>query len=560
MSISVRASLSIRTLYADVTAQTKLTDLDYDYDALGNVLSQLENWPGSALRPIGWRVTTMTYDDSNRLETETVSQSATPESLPGAQLIRTVYSYDAANNRQTKTVLGGDEPGFWDYNYNSVNQLKTWAKFDHFGGVIQKSASLEYDLNGNRKSQALTAVGSTQTTIYQWDAQNRLMGVTLPDAPVWTYAYDYRTRRISATRSGGGQSGKVTSIVFAGGLSLAEWEQSGTTASPILNTPPTVEYTRGPDMGGGVGGLLYSLRSGAPKFNLSNGRGDIIAQSDAAGELTWTASYEAYGKRTTETGTNADKQRANSKDEDPTGLLNEGFRYRDIETGVWLSRDPAGFVDGPNLYAYVRQNPWTKFDPDGLESEPVNMLEFFAGGSETFKGDTSLEKGVRKAAAKPENAKRLVVGIHGTAKAVQDSNTKKMHGEKWLAKQIKEHPFFEQADSVLMLSCNTGNTNKESNPIAGRVAKRLEKEVEAPSDYGWIAEDGRYGSAPAKPKSKEQTLGQVELDYSKPSKMNIFDKQGKLNGGTPTEDGTKPQKTSLWQRVKSAFKKKSQES
>lgn len=38
-----------------------------------------------------------------------------------------------------------------------------------------------------------------------------------------------------------------------------------------------------------------------------------------------------------ETGTNADKQRANTKDEDPTGLLNEGFHYRDIETGVWLS-------------------------------------------------------------------------------------------------------------------------------------------------------------------------------------------------------------------------------
>ncbi len=42
------------------------------------------------------------------------------------------------------------------------------------------------------------------------------------------------------------------------------------------------------------------------------------------------------------------------------------MRYRDLETGVWLTRDPAGFVDGPNLYAYVRQNPWSKFDPDGL--------------------------------------------------------------------------------------------------------------------------------------------------------------------------------------------------
>jgi RHS repeat-associated protein len=137
-----------------------------------------------------------------------------------------------------------------------------------------------------------------------------------------------------------------------------------------------VHYQRGPDMGGGVGGLLYSLRDGAPKFNLSNGRGDIVAQSDSTGALTWTASYEAYGKRTRETGTNADKQRANSKDEDPTGLLNEGFRYRDIETGVWLSRDPAGFVDGPNLYAYVKQNPWTKFDPDGLaEKEPLSKTK-----------------------------------------------------------------------------------------------------------------------------------------------------------------------------------------
>ena len=145
--------------------------------------------------------------------------------------------------------------------------------------------------------------------------------------------------------------------------------------SPFTANSPTVEYTRGPDMGGGVGGLLYSSRSEGIlpssttlKCAQSNGRGDIVAQSDQNAVLTWTASYEAYGKRTREAGSNADKQRANSKDEDPTGLLNEGFRYRDLETGVWLSRDPAGFVDGPNLYAYVKQNPWTAWDPDGLES------------------------------------------------------------------------------------------------------------------------------------------------------------------------------------------------
>jgi RHS repeat-associated protein len=144
----------------------------------------------------------------------------------------------------------------------------------------------------------------------------------------------------------------------------------------------SVEYQRGPDLGGGIGGLLYSLRGNSPRFNLSNARGDIVAQSNLEGAVTWTASYEAFGQRPVETGVNADRQRANSKDEDPTRLLNEGFRYRDLETGVWLSRDPAGFVDGPNLYAYVTQNPWTKFDPQGL----CDMDEF-QKDSDQFFGD-----------------------------------------------------------------------------------------------------------------------------------------------------------------------------
>lgn len=47
-------------------------------------------------------------------------------------------------------------------------------------------------------------------------------------------------------------------------------------------------------------------------------------------------------------------------------LASSANAYRDLETGTFLTRDPAGFVDGPNVYSYVRQNPWTKFDPQGL--------------------------------------------------------------------------------------------------------------------------------------------------------------------------------------------------
>jgi len=210
---------------------------------------------------------------------------------------------------------------------------------------------------------------------YAWDHRNRLVSVSGVGAGSGAaYEYDYRMRRV--TRQ---EAGVATAVSYVGGVSAVERQ----------GAQVTVEQVRGPDLGGGVGGLLYSVRAGQARFSLANGRGDVVAQADQSGTVTWTGSYEGFGTRTEETGTNLDRQRANwlpkpvriaasglcgdaaiaakrSKEEDPTGLLNEGFRYRDLETGTWLSRDPAGFVDGPNLYAYVRCNPWSKFDPDGL--------------------------------------------------------------------------------------------------------------------------------------------------------------------------------------------------
>ena len=146
---------------------------------------------------------------------------------------------------------------------------------------------------------------------------------------------------------------KAAGFVDAGPLGL--WFPGGSAWA----VPPaaTVQHVRGPDLGGGTKGLLYSLRNGLPTFNRYNGRGDVVAQSDIDGTTTWAASYQADGRRTAEAGTNVERHRACTKEEDPTGLLNEGFRYRDMETGTFISRDPLGLVDGPNVYCYVRQNP-----------------------------------------------------------------------------------------------------------------------------------------------------------------------------------------------------------
>jgi RHS repeat-associated protein len=222
-------------------------------------------------------------------------------------------------------------------------------------------------LKGNRTTRSKAG---GETTTYSYDNENRLksVGGQYQGQPInLSYLYDYRNRRILRD-----ESVDSASVVFSGGTSVQEWTASTSNCtschSPILQT----EYIRGSDMGGGVGGLLYSLRPSQPiGFTHYNHRGDVVAKTDGAGTLTWQAAYEAFGTRRSEFGTTPDRQKANTKEEDPSGLINEGHRYRDLETGVFLTKDPASFVDGPNLYAYVRQNPWSKFDPEGLETSTL---------------------------------------------------------------------------------------------------------------------------------------------------------------------------------------------
>ena len=104
------------------------------------------------------------------------------------------------------------------------------------------------------------------------------------------------------------------------------------------------------------------------RFYMYNGRGDVVGQTDSSGTPTYQAAYLAFGQHPTESGFTLDRQKASTKEQDPTGLLNEGFRYRDPDTGTFLTRDPLGFKAGPNMYTYVRQNPWTRFDPEGLQT------------------------------------------------------------------------------------------------------------------------------------------------------------------------------------------------
>ncbi len=54
-------------------------------------------------------------------------------------------------------------------------------------------------------------------------------------------------------------------------------------------------------------------------------------------------------------------------------IRGEGMRFRDLETGTFLTRDPIGYGGGPNVYCYVHCNPINAFDPLGLTVDWVSM-------------------------------------------------------------------------------------------------------------------------------------------------------------------------------------------
>ena len=326
------------------------------YDDASNVTQSVETSASTAV--MGGTLTTVnSYDKSYRLTQETrtdTGQSPTENKV-------TDYVYDKANNRSTKTVtINSGTPQVTSYTFGGTgfnsNQLASYTRPD------TTVVSFSYDSNGNRATRTIGANVDT----YTYDYDNRLVSLdyqTDTNASkngVYNYQYDHRTRRVNRDESSA--NGNNTLLVFSGGLSVQEHTSS-------ISSSPAVEYVRGSDYGGGVGGVLYTLRSGAPTYNYYNTRGDVLAKTDAAETTTWQANYEAFGTRTAENGTDQERQRANTKDEDPHGLLNEGMRYRDLEAGVFITRDPLGFVDGPNAYTYVIQNPWTFFDPYGLRSE-----------------------------------------------------------------------------------------------------------------------------------------------------------------------------------------------
>lgn len=268
--------------------------------------------------------TSFAYDFASRLTNIT-------HNGPAGIIEALTYTYDAAGNRFSANRANGTASllpaAVASAAYDAANEQTQFA-----------GATLTYDANGNLINDGVN--------VYQWDARNRLAGIT--GGTTASFAYDPLGRRASKT-----VNGVSTQFAYDGNDIAGE-------------------------IGGGAVGASYlrSLTIDEPFIRQTSADtehyhtdvlGSSLALSGVGGDSAATYSYEPFGK-TTSTGMSSNAFQYTGRESDGAGLYYSRSRYLSSAKGRFLSPDPIEFAGGDvNLYNYGRNNPSRFIDPSGLK-------------------------------------------------------------------------------------------------------------------------------------------------------------------------------------------------
>lgn len=226
---------------------------------------------------------------------------------------------------------------------------------------------------------------------YTWDAENRLVAMETKPAAVTAgaprqrleFLYDDQARRIRKRaylwdlEYGIWNLQATRLFLWDGWTLLAELM-----VSEYGERVPAAAYVWGREQVEGAGdgarqlALVRHFAGPAPgDYAPSYGHNYNIAGyvNLGTGELAAAYEYGAFGEPVSVSGPQAREfsfRFSTKYADDETDLSYFGFRYYSPSAGRWLSRDPIGErgPDGPNLYAYVGNNPTNLVDPFGLSS------------------------------------------------------------------------------------------------------------------------------------------------------------------------------------------------
>jgi len=222
---------------------TTINSFTYTYDKVGNRKTKTDN-NGAA---------SYTYDTLNRLV-----QATNP--IPTNPLES--FTYDEVGNRVNSNQTGSS-------NFNLANQLEDDANFTY-----------SYDNNGNQIQK--TNNTTSAFTLYEYDAENKLIRVVREDGSIVNYKYDGLGRRIEKE-----VDSVVTQYIYDQEDILLELDGNNNVAA---------RYTHVPDRGIGADEPLIMERSGQSFFYHADALGTITEITDQSGTVAQSYTYSSFGK------------------------------------------------------------------------------------------------------------------------------------------------------------------------------------------------------------------------------------------------------------------------
>ncbi len=376
--------------YAQKASEPAVQDFEYAYDAAGNVTRIVDHTYTPTFfrnqRVDGER--TFGYDSVYRLTRATGYSDAPPADTPGRpqptdpndrrNFVET-FEYDDGNNLKKLTHARDGSTYTREMFVDSAsNRGVRWKPGDpapDFSTLFDRAGSLLALQPGQPMN---------------WNSRNQLESLILvehtsgpPDQELYHYSQGTRVYKRHETHTG--KVSHVEEVYCVGNLEIRT-KSSGEELHRITVATGVGEVT----CLHWVGGKPPGIDADQVCYSHSDHLGSSVTQIDQRAQLISRESYYAFGDTASlaaRSQIEADYKftRYSGKEMDVTGLYYYGARYYAPWLCRWISADPAGTVDGLNLYAFVSNNPLRYVDPSGdAKAESVIML--YSGFVSTLEG------------------------------------------------------------------------------------------------------------------------------------------------------------------------------
>lgn len=396
---------------------SNIQELHYTYDPVGNIiqcLNPLDKTVYNANQEVK-AVSNYTYDALYQLieakgrqhpgvsaktsKDKVYSVLKNINDLESLEDYTQIYEYDNSGNLTSKQHLANSNP----YTTNTPVEDNS-----------NRLEEYDYDSTGN-----LNKSSQNSTTTLTYNCCNNLVSARvierendLHDSDYYLYdSSEHRVRKVVSSYQDNCTINNIYEKVYIGNYEQSQTKQVKGNTEKIIEKKQSLRVMDDDT----CVAIIYNftkvkegkdIQENTPllKYQLANNINSITIELDQEGKIVTYEEYFPYGETSLMWGkTQIDvdlktyKYSAKELDES-TGLYYYGRRYYSPSISRWINADPAGTVDGLNVFAFVGGNPVSRVDVDGLMQFLKNginktfELTFKSNKKATF---TSAEKSAK---------------------------------------------------------------------------------------------------------------------------------------------------------------------